>query len=517
MIVSSIQIKDIKSFEDSGEIKFSKGINILVGPNNAGKSVVINALCHLQYRDSLGRLNIRIGKEKGEIKTVLYDLKTMRLPFQTSGVSCPPETDRIVLESSFENGTIKASCFNRDGSKILSDEILNPFNTTEPYNFIYPFLSKRKVVNFSQEINKPRTNDVRKNFENLNAKIDRVSSPKFLANTEYKKMCSKILDIIISSFASQNGKQSGLVVDNFNNIPIESMGDGTANILGLIADLCIAENKLFLIEEIENDIHPKALKKLLQFIKEKSKENQFIITTHSNIVTRYLGSTPESKIFRVNMKIENRLPVSEIKEIKNNKEERVKIMEDLGYEFIDLDMWKGWIFFEETSAERIVRSYLIPWFAKELENNIRTVGLKGVDEVSSKFNDFYNLILFIHLETGYKDNAWVMVDGDKRGEEVIEELKEKYCREKSKWNEDNFINFSEEDFERYYPKQFQEEVNRVLVIEDKEEKRQAKKKLLDNVLEWIKTNEEEAKKEFEKSAKEVIDILKKIRTKINNK
>ena len=51
MIVSSIHIKNIKSFENSDKIKFSKGINILVGPNNAGKSVIINALCHLQYRN----------------------------------------------------------------------------------------------------------------------------------------------------------------------------------------------------------------------------------------------------------------------------------------------------------------------------------------------------------------------------------------------------------------------------------------------------------------------------------
>ena len=41
------------------------------------------------------------------------------------------------------------------------------------------------------------------------------------------------------------------------------MGEGVANIVGLLVDLCLAENKLFLIEEPENDIHPKALKGLL--------------------------------------------------------------------------------------------------------------------------------------------------------------------------------------------------------------------------------------------------------------
>lgn len=515
MIVSSIQIKNIKSFEDSGEIKFSKGINILVGPNNAGKSIFINTLCHLQYGESLNSSDIRIGEEKEKINIVLEDVESRHLPFQQSGLEHKTkEINKAILTTTLKPMEVRISCFNKDGSQILSDRVLNPFNTTEPYNFIYPFLSKRKVAILSQEVKESATKGVSKTFEYLNAKVDRVSNPESPVYSEYKKMCSEILEIPISSFNSQDGKRSGLMVNNYDNIPIESMGDGTTNILGLIVNLCMAKNKLFLIEELENDIHPKALKKLLRFIKEKSKDNQFIITTHSNIVTRYLGSTPESKIFRVNMKVENRLPVSEIKEIENNKEERIKIMEDLGYEFIDLDMWKGWIFFEESSAERIVRSYLIPWFVKELKNDIRTVGLKGVDEIPSKFNDFYNLILFIHLETGYKNNAWVIVDGDKRGIKIIEKLKEEY--KESEWNEDNFINFSEKDFEKYYPEEFQEEVKKNLVIENNQKKRKAKKELLDKVIKWIESDEEKAKKEFEKSAKEVIDILKKISVKINN-
>jgi predicted ATPase len=34
------------------------------------------------------------------------------------------------------------------------------------------------------------------------------------------------------------------------------MGEGVMNILGLIVHLAIAENRLFLVEEPENDVHP---------------------------------------------------------------------------------------------------------------------------------------------------------------------------------------------------------------------------------------------------------------------
>jgi len=89
------------------------------------------------------------------------------------------------------------------------------------------------------------------------------------------------------------------IVSNRDNIPLDMMGEGIANLLGLIVDLCMAENQLFVIEEPENDVHPKALKKLLNLIAEKSVNNQFIITTHFNIVAKYLGAHPNCKLFSV--------------------------------------------------------------------------------------------------------------------------------------------------------------------------------------------------------------------------
>src|SRR5208282_6863616 len=48
MWVKSLHLKNIKSFADSDEIEFSSGINLLVGPNNAGKSTIIRAISVLQ-------------------------------------------------------------------------------------------------------------------------------------------------------------------------------------------------------------------------------------------------------------------------------------------------------------------------------------------------------------------------------------------------------------------------------------------------------------------------------------
>jgi len=145
------------------------------------------------------------------------------------------------------------------------------------------------------------------------------------------------------------------------------MGEGVANALGLIVDLCIAKNKVFLIEEPENDIHPTALKGLLDLVAVKAATNQFIITTHSNIVVKHLGSQPESKLFDVDMILDaDGLPTASVTEVGETVEDRRTVLESLGYELHHVDLWDYWLFLEESSAEKIIRTYLIPWFAPSL-------------------------------------------------------------------------------------------------------------------------------------------------------
>jgi hypothetical protein len=117
------------------------------------------------------------------------------------------------------------------------------------------------------------------------------------------------------------------------------------------------------------------------------------------------------------------------------------------------------------------------------------------------------------LEPTYKNKVWVIIDQGNEENKIIERMKTKYS--KSGWNSSNFIQFDEHDFERYYPRRFQKKVTAVLKIEDKQDKRKAKKELLDEVLGWIKENESTAKGEFKVSAKEVIEKLKTINKEIS--
>ena len=103
----------------------------------------------------------------------------------------------------------------------------------------------------------------------------------------------------------------------------------------------------------------------------------------------------------------------------------------------------------------------------------------------------------------------MLVDAGKNEAEIMEKMKASYSA--SGWNEENFIQFTEHDFERYYPARFQEQVTEVLRGADRKQRQERKKALLDEVKQWIADYPDDAKTEFASSAKEVIEILKAIK------
>jgi len=503
MKITAIDIENIRGFQKVHKTDFSDSINIFIGPNNAGKSTILNSIFLLQ-RHVFGNNDITIGQTKGKIE--LY-YKGEHLQF----IESSSRFNRLIIRLE-----IASRLYGDANGSEYQWGITIP--EQEPNNLIYPYLSKRKTSGYTDDINEISVNSVYGNLSCLYSKIDRLVTPQFQpGNKEYVEACKNILGFEISTLAKGHGKQAVYFVHNLEHIPLTAMGEGVANILGLITDLCVANERIFLIEEPENDIHPKALKALLQLIIEKSETNQFFVSTHSNIVMKYLGGATESKVFNVTNELRDtdrkNLFISEIKEISRNPEERRQVLEDLGYDFFDFDLWKGWLFLEESSAEVIIRDYLIDWFIKPLKNKIKTFSAGGTSSVIPKFEDFDKLFIFLHLEPTYKNKVWVLIDSGEEEAKIISKMKDKYA--KSGWNENNFCQFSEHDFENYYPSEFKPKVEEITRITDKKKRRQEKKELLEEVKLWIAKDANTAKEKFKVSASEVIDRLKQIAKELN--
>lgn len=397
MWVSSLEINNIKSFAASGTIALDKKMNIILGANNAGKSTILKVLYQVQNQASLTGSDVRIGASEANAYIALEDLDNETIVSMVN----QGYTRGIYIEGSRTWANLQAKM------KVGANSNQISIAPVEPKNFIYPYLSKRKVQGYRRDVNKSFVLDVSDTLVNLVPKVDQLANPYYPKHDEFEQACIDILGFPITAFhaADNQGKQAGLIVNEYDNIPIEAMGEGVPNLLGLIVSLCMAKSKLFLIEELENDIHPRALKSLLELIIKKAEYNQFVISTHSNIVAKYLGSIPGSKIHYVSLapySAESRIPTAIYKEVGNTPQDRREVLEDLGYDLLDYDLAKAWLFFEESSAERLVREFFIPWFLPGLKGKVNTVASGGTSDVEPKFADFSRLFLFLHLEEMYK-------------------------------------------------------------------------------------------------------------------
>jgi hypothetical protein len=506
MQIAEITLENIRSFSDKQSIRLSKGINLIVGQNNSGKSTVLNTVLLLQIVNLLTPNDITLGKNTAVIEIVLSGVQYYIYSYGNSPIP-RIELNNVVIHFNRDGNSSPRQLYTQSRQESSS---FNYFPNNEPQNLIYPYLSKRKVGEYDESVNQQATAAVTGNFQHLVAKILRLCNVNHPNSQEYQIACKEILGFPISTVASGTGHRAAYLTSGFSEIPLTAMGDGIPNLLGLIVDLCIAENKIFLIEELENDIHPKALKSLLNLIERKSERNQFIISTHSNIVTKFLGSVENTKVFKVSMEIdsESKLPVSHIAEVSDDQIERIQLLEELGYEPFDYGQWKAWLILEESSAEVIIRDFLLPTFVPKLKNKLRTYSARSLNEVEPKFKDFNNLFVFIHLEQIYKNRAWVLVDAGDNEKAIIDSMKATYSD--SGWLEENFLQLSEHDFEKYYPERFQDQVDEVLLVANKKEKMRRKLELLEEVKDWYSNHPVEAKAEFAISAKEVIEILKTI-------
>lgn len=342
-------------------------------------------------------------------------------------------------------------------------------------------------------------------FSALPALLAEVSNASHPAYHYYTVNVRQILGKDVTVVLSESGQEPGIRLENGYEIPVKEMGAGVANIAGLIAELSLAENKFFLIEEIENDLHPRALKLLLEMIIDKSPSNQFIISTHSSIVLTYLCSIYNARVFRFSIDNEKAIPETVVEDITDDKAKIRDVLVDIGHHFSDFGLYRGWVIFEESSLETIVKKYLIEWFVPSLKGKIATISASGVDNVNGIYRDMHRLYLFHHLQPLYAQSAWVILDGDPSGLSVREKLISVYGSDKA----EKFICLSRDNIEKYYPDFLQERVKSALEMSG-EKKRREKATLLADFIKWASENEKEAKSKIKDNFSEVIKILEEI-------
>ncbi len=502
MKLKSIVIQNFRSFVSMQDPLEFGDITVLIGPNNVGKTSIIKAISFFQEglasgfsldcRDTRRETEITLYLEKGNLTSFGLDKEIHESSFSRMYIK---QLGAEVISISYQDASIGTG--------------LNRCNSNAPHHAFIPFFSKRKVGSYTESVQNFSGKLILPSLSNFAQKLVGLpaSNPSYKI---YSTACEQVLGFTVCHVESIGGVKPGAFFPDGTPISIEQMGEGVANIAAFLYELAVSKEKIFLIEEPENDLHPNALKALLDLIIESSKNNQFIISTHSNIVLSHLGAEPSTRLYEIKNK-SNSFPVdAEVKEISKNPEDRFRVLNELGYAFTDYQLWDGWLFLEESSAEIIIKKYLIPWFVPALKN-IRTLSAAGVSNVEPLFRDFSRLVLFTHLESVYKNKTWVLVDGDDKGKEIVKKLKHAF----KDWPMEKFNCFQEVNFEKYYPAFFSDRIVSTLSITDKEKKRIEKKQLLQDVCSWLDLATDNEKKELKSSANEVINYLKTIKKELS--
>ncbi|NBO09514.1 MAG: hypothetical protein EBV30_09270 [Actinobacteria bacterium] len=502
MRIQSIRLRNFRSFEDSGDVELNQ-INVLIGANNSGKSSVLRGIHMLQHGIVNPFADVRVGASSAEIDIRLTKTEDC-VPWATGPLPEGVLYQARINSPDRRNGNLDLG-IHWSGKRQRDVDMRLP--AAEPHHFIVPFFSKRKTANYQEDFREENVLQITSEMGNLAAKLSRLANPQFPAHKQYSNACEAILGFVVTAIPSPNGQRPGVYLPDLSTVPIDQMGEGVPNIVALLCSLAVSEKKLFLIEEPENDLHPVALKALLDLVIASSEHNQFVISTHSNIVVSHLCSQANSHLLQVTSERGVLPTLAKIASVPQTPAARIKVLHELGYAFSDYHLWDGWLILEESSAERIIREYLIPWFAPSLRR-VKTVAAGGVDAVEPVFADFHRLTLYTHLQPAYAGRTWVRVDGDDAGRKVIEGLRKRF----SSFGEDAFACWSKEQFEHFYPSTFFTAVTEALSLGDKRDRRTAKCKLLGEVVNWIDADQDRAQEAFAESAKPVIEDLQAIQS-----
>lgn len=347
MHFSTFRVRDYKSFHDSGDVQLDAGFNVIVGPNNVGKTALLEALS-LQFWNrphrsprtapnatsilaSNSNVSVTFLIERDQLTRILADtgqpFHVPRVLEVGTGVdSNPSRFIEIYLEqeafsiaatygpdgpvsfsmSGFNYGIAGSEADNRSFAFTVDRETQQPVFVDEGHCQVdhmlptqlatllrrRPFLVKAQRpipgtahINDSTELDPDGTNlaTVLHRLKNQN--------PGRWARliTAVNQVLPEIRDISFN-FPSNSAEIRLWSVDPTTeradlSISLEESGSGIGQILAMLY-LGIASEapRILLIDEPQSFLHPGAIRKTLEILRSGPMDHQYVITTHSPTV-----------------------------------------------------------------------------------------------------------------------------------------------------------------------------------------------------------------------------------------
>lgn len=316
--IQSIEIKGYKAIKRS-KIDLHPGLNIVIGRNSSGKSILFDAI--REFMISISRFNRIPRFNQIKFSYLTHSEKSIELELTRimSEVSSPQKEDDIEDHSlnvhlKYQGSKIDIDFKNQRGSirriiyreKKISLPLIHYIGFNLPKSLDYVETPGKLTFTFDKETNslynmEPFSSDIMWSYllkldsfvEDLQKvptkkQIDKVL--KFDSSVkESLKEYSPISDIRFSPNFNIYSDDKVCVIDNIflefkidgTWLPWSFLSDGTKRLFYLIHEVVTNSDSIMLIEEPELGVHPHQFHKILQLLKEESSKRQIIISTHS--------------------------------------------------------------------------------------------------------------------------------------------------------------------------------------------------------------------------------------------
>ena len=323
--ISKVHLKGYKSIRDL-EIDFKTGLNIIIGPNGSGKTNFLEGLIDLALIPKFNDKSfISVEFYFGNDNIILWSIEIIKvnhIDFSfveklSIGKSTVSKNGKLLrnFDDVFESYNFLKEYLKQDFYKIFLPVKID-FGIIQNVSFLDS--SSNFKINFNNKTvdgrywQSPFEKNIFNDFDFSKNKFEKFNDKQFIKELSIKpilieklKKFTPIKDLKIKQpflFTKLDSiKEVG--VDNLffdfkiNNSwhPWKELSDGTKRLFNIVTQI-LSRECLILIEEPELGIHPDQLYKLMDFLKEQSKEKQIIITTHSPDVLNILGADELDRI-----------------------------------------------------------------------------------------------------------------------------------------------------------------------------------------------------------------------------
>lgn len=430
MYISEIKLWNFRKYGDGNfdiskphlTIPLSKGMNVLIGENDSGKTAIVDAIKYTLRTNTNEYIRVQNSdfySQSTHLRVELVISEMTEWEAATFTEVIKPEEDgscslRLILDVHRKDGGIipYEICAGADDiGHHLTPNMKEALHVTylKPLRDAENELTAKRNSRLSQILQGhdllQTTVDGKEHefigiIKDANQKIMRWFTDESLGETSNKKRIKDVIDSFLHAFINSNSESEFLLSDPSMRNILERIkmgiadsanpGLGTLNRLFMAAELLHLRKsgnhlRACLIEELEAHIHPQAQMKVIEGL-QKERDVQFILTTHSPNVT--------SKIKLGDKR--NSILICKGKNVFSMRPEYT-LLEERDYRYLDhfLDVTKSNLFFAKgvILVEGWAEEILIPAIAQKMGIDLTQQEVSIVNVGSTAYLHFARIFL----------------------------------------------------------------------------------------------------------------------------